>query len=97
MRIVDQDLASQLGNRNRFAEGILPQTAAPSVYSPVTGKKANSYGFLQRAWNAYSAIPIHAESSPEEEFLNQVEYDVSTTFKTKEGVKVPPWIVTGKP
>ena len=92
LRIVEQDLAAQLGNRNRFAEGILPQTAAPFVYSPVTGKKANSYGFLQRAWNAYSAIPIHAESSPEEEFLNQVEYDVSTTFKTKEGVKVPPEI-----
>ena len=89
LRIVEQDLFSQLGNRNRFAEGVLPQTAAPFVYSPVTGKKANSYGFLQRAWNAVSAIPIHAESSPEEEFLNHVEYDISTTFKTKEGVKVP--------
>ena len=42
--------------------------------------------------DAYTAIPIHAESSPEEQFLNQVEYDVSTTFKTKDGVKIPPVI-----
>jgi len=92
LRIVENDFYAYLGNQNRFAEGILGITAAPVIHSPVSGKKANSYGFLQRVWNAYTAIPIHAESSPEEEFLNHVEYDVSTTFKTKEGVKVPPAI-----
>ena len=92
LRIVENDFYAYLGNQNRFAEGILGTTAAPVIYSPVSGKKANSYGFMQRLWNAYTAIPIHAESSPEEEFLNHVEYDVSTTFKTKEGVKVPPAI-----
>jgi|TARA_Y100000015_G_scaffold42991_1_gene51731 hypothetical protein len=92
LRIVENDFYAYLGNQNRFAEGILGTTSAPVIYSPVSGKKANSYGFMQRAWNAYTAIPIHAESSPEEEFLNHVEYDVSTTFRTKEGVKVPPAI-----
>ena len=92
LRIVENDFYAYLGNQNRFAEGILGITSAPVIYSPVSGKKANSYGFMQRVWNAYTAIPIHAESSPEEEFLNHVEYDVSTTFKTKEGVKVPPAI-----
>ena len=92
LRIVENDFYSYLGNQNRFAEGILGTTSAPVIYSPVSGKKANGYGFMQRAWNAYTAIPVHAESSPEEEFLNHVEYDVSTTFKTKEGVKVPPAI-----
>lgn len=92
LRIVENDFYAYLGNQNRFAEGILGTTSAPVIYSPVSGKKANSYGFLQRAWNAYTAIPVHAESSPEEEFLNHVEYDVSTTFRTKEGVKVPPAI-----
>jgi hypothetical protein len=92
LRIVENDFYAYLGNQNRFAEGILGTTSAPVIYSPVSGKKANSYGFMQRLWNAYTAIPIHAESSPEEEFLNHVEYDVSTTFKTKEGVKVPPAI-----
>jgi len=92
LRIVENDFYAYLGNQNRFAEGVLGTTSAPVIYSPVSGKKVNSFGFLQRAWNAYTAIPIHAESSPEEEFLNHVEYDVSTTFKTKEGVKVPPAI-----
>ena len=92
LRIVENDFYAYLGNQNRFAEGILGTTSAPVIYSPVSGKKANSYGFLQRAWNAYTAMPVHAESSPEEEFLNHVEYDVSTTFRTKEGVKVPPAI-----
>ena len=92
LRIVEDDMFAYMGNRNRFADGILGITSAPVIYSPVSGKKANSFGFMQRVWNAYTAIPIHAESSPEEQFLNQVEYDVSTTFKTKDGVKVPPAI-----
>jgi len=92
LRIVEDDMFAYMGNRNRFAEGILGITSAPVIYSPVSGKKANSFGFMQRVWNAYTAIPIHAESSPEENFLNHVEYDVSTTFKTKDGVKVPPKI-----
>ena len=90
LRIVQDDLTGYIGNRNRFAEGILGVTSAPYIYSPVSGKKANSYGFLQRLYNAYSPMPIHAEQSEEEEFLQAIEYDVSTTFKTKEGVKVPP-------
>ena len=89
LRIVEDDMFAYIGNQNRFAEGILGVTSAPVIYSPVTGKKPNSFGFWQRAWNAYSAIPIHPESSPEEEFLKHVEYDVSTTFKTKGGVKIP--------
>ncbi len=89
LRLVEDDMFAYMGNRNRFADGILGVTSAPVIYSPVSGKKVNSFGFWQRVWNAYSAIPIHAESSPEEEFLNHVEYDVSTTFKTKGGVKVP--------
>jgi hypothetical protein len=90
LRIVNNDMLAYVGNRNRFAEGILGTTAAPVIYSPVSGKKVNGYGFMQRAWNAYTAIPIHDGQSPEEAFLHQVEYDVSTTFKTNDGVKIPP-------
>jgi hypothetical protein len=92
LRIVENDMFAYVGNRNRFAEGILGTTAAPVIYSPVSGKKVNGYGFMQRAWNAYTAIPIHDGQSPEEAFLHHVEYDVSTTFKTKDGVKIPPEI-----
>jgi hypothetical protein len=54
----------------------------------VTGKKANGYGFLQRVWNAYSPLQIHSEQSPEEKFLEEFEFDVNTTFRTKDGVRL---------
>ena len=82
---VNDDFMSMLANRNRFAMEIDPANSAPYVYSPVTGEKANGYGFLQRLWNAYSPLKIHAEQSDEEKFLQEIEYDSSTTFNTYKG------------
>ena len=90
LRIVDNDLYSQLRNRNRFALEIDPKTADPFIYSPINGKKENSYGFLQRAWNAYTPFPIHDGQTVEEEFLDHIDYPTSSVFKTKDGVKIPP-------
>ena len=89
LRIVDEDVFSYMKNLNRFAAEIDPKTADPFIYSPVSGKKVNSYGFLQRAWNAYMPFPIHDTASEEEQFLQQVEYPTATLFKTKDGVKIP--------
>ena len=86
---VDSDFKSQFENRNRFV-GALFDTQQPFVYSPVTGKKANGYGMLQRLYNAYSPIPIHPEQSPEEKFLEDIEFDINTTFRTKDGVRLLP-------
>lgn len=86
---VESDFMSQLGNRNRFI-GALFDTRQPFVYSPVTGKKPNGYGMMQRLFNAYSPIQIHPEQSPEEKFLQDVEFDVNTTFRTKDGVRLLP-------
>ena len=90
LRIVDNDLYSQLRNRNRFALEIDPKTADPFIYSPINGKKENSYSFLQRVWNAYTPFPIHDEQTVEEEFLDHIDYPTSSVFKTKDGVKIPP-------
>jgi len=89
LRIVDEDVFSYMKNLNRFAAEIDPKTADPFIYSPVSGKKVNSYGFLQRAWNAYMPFPIHDTASEEEQFLQQIEYPTATLFKTKDGVKIP--------
>lgn len=89
LRIVDEDVFSYMKNLNRFAAEIDPKTADPFIYSPVSGKKVNSYGFLQRVWNAYMPFPIHDTASEEEQFLQQVEYPTATLFKTKDGVKIP--------
>jgi len=86
---VDNQLQDHLLNRNRFLSAQLDATnRQPFIYSPVTGEKKNSYGFLQRVWNAYSPLKIHADQSPEEKFLEAIEFDMSTTFKTRNGVKL---------
>ena len=86
---VDSDFMSQLNNRNRFV-GALFDTKQPFVYSPVTGKKPNGYGMMQRLYNAYSPIQVHPEQTPEEKFLEKVEFDINTTFRTKDGIRLLP-------
>jgi hypothetical protein len=85
---VESDFMSQLENRNRFAGELDSSNRQPYIYSPVTGKKPNGYSFLQRLWNAYSPIKIHPEQSPEEKFLQEMEFDVNTNFRSKDGVKL---------
>ena len=88
LRELDNDFLSYLDNRNSFAGELDPSNRQPYVYSPVTGEKANGYGLLQRVWNAYSPVKIHSEQSPEEKFLEAAEFDVNTTFRTKDGIKL---------
>jgi hypothetical protein len=86
---VENTFVDHLQNRNRFIGGGLdPANRQPFIYSPVTGEKVNGYGLLQRVWNAYSPIKIHSDQSPEEKFLEAIEFDMSTTFKTHNGVKL---------
>jgi hypothetical protein len=85
---VENDLISLIGNKNRFASVLDPANRLPYVYSPVTGKKTNDYTFLQRVWNAYSPFKVHASQSEEEAFLQAIEYDMTTTFRTKDGVRL---------
>ena len=85
---VNDDLMAVIGNRNRFASEFNPSNRAPYVYNPVTGKKANGYGFLQRLWNSTNILQIHDGQSEEEKFLQEIEFDQSTTFMTKNGIKL---------
>jgi len=85
---LDSGFAQTIANRNTF---MLTEGAnTPYVYSPVTGVKPNGYTFMQRLWNAYSPMKVHSEQSIEEKFLQEMEYDVTSTFRTKNGVKLKP-------
>ena len=84
----ENELLSLIGNKNRFASVLDPANRLPYIYSPVTGKKTNDYSFLQRVWNAYSPLKVHAQQSEEEAFLQAIEYDMTTTFRTKDGVRL---------
>lgn len=90
LKIVEDDFKAQVENRNQFLGAIDPVNRLPDLYSPVTGKIPNKYTLAQRLWNAYSFIKIFPEQSPEEKFLQDIEFDVATTFKTREGVKLLP-------
>jgi hypothetical protein len=87
---VESDFNSQLQNRNRFVGALDPTNREPFIYSPVTGMKPNGYGLMQRLWNAYSPIKVHPEQFPEEKFLQEMEFDVNTTFRTKDGIRLLP-------
>ena len=84
----ETDILSVIANRNRFAGGLDPANRQPYVYSPVTGKKANGYGMMQRLWNAYMPFKVHPAQSEEEAFLQAIEYPITTTFNSKNGVKL---------
>ena len=84
----ENDILSVIANRNRFGGGLDPANRQPFVYSPVTGKKANGYSMMQRLWNAYTPFKVHDAQSEEEAFLQAIEYPISTTFNSKNGVKL---------
>jgi len=87
LKETENEFFSFLENRNRFVGSALDTAnREPYIYSPVTGEKANGYSFMQRVWNAYSPIKIHSDQSPEEKFLEEMEFDLTTTFKTRNGV-----------
>jgi hypothetical protein len=90
LKIVEQGILSQINNRNQLNGIVDPANRLPYLYNPVTGKIPNKYTLLQRAYNAYSPIKIYPGQSPEEKFLQDIEYDVSTSFKTRDGIELNP-------
>jgi hypothetical protein len=90
LKIVDEDIQAHIANRNQIAGVLDPANRLPYIYSPVTGKVANKYNLATRLWNAYSPIKVYPDQSPEERFLQDIEFDISTTFKNRKGVKLLP-------
>ena len=82
----NNNIKEQLLNRNQMI-GLIDQTnRLPTVISPVSGEAPNKYSMLQRVYNAYSPLKIHPAMTKEEKFLYDIEYDVSSAFKKREGV-----------
>jgi len=90
LKIVEDDILAIIANRNQMAGLLDPSNRLPDLYNPVTGKIPNKYTLAQRLWNAYSPIKIYPEQSEEERFLQDIEFDISTTFSKREGVKLLP-------
>ena len=86
LKDLNNDIVEILFDRNR-AVGLIDETnRLPTIVSPVSGEAPNKYSFLQRVYNAYSPLKIHPAMTKEEKFLYDIEYDVSTAFKKRNGV-----------
>lgn len=86
LKEINNDIISHLKNRNQLLGIIDPANRLPTVISPVTGEAPNKYTMLQRIYNSYSPLKIHPALSKEEQFLYDIEYDVSSAFKKRNGV-----------
>ena len=82
----NNNIIEQLQNRNQFI-GLVDETnRLPTVISPVSGEAPNKYSMLQRIYNTYSPLKIHPAMTKEEKFLYDIEYDVSSAFKKRQGI-----------
>lgn len=86
----EQDILGHLANRNRLAGAVDQTNRLPTVISPVSGEAPNKYSMLQRVWNTYSPVKVHKGMTKEEKFLYDIEYDVSSAFKKRNGVDLTP-------
>ena len=82
----NNNIIEMLANRNQMIGLIDTSNRLPEVISPVSGRAPNKYSFLQRVYNAYSPLKIHPAMTKEEKFLYDIEYDVSSAFKKRNGV-----------
>ena len=90
LKDVQKDIAGFIKNKNQYLNVFDPSNRQPYIYSPVTGKVPNNYNMMVRLYNTVSPIKIYEGESPEEKFLNDIEYDSSSLFKTREGVEILP-------
>ena len=90
LKIIENDFKSHIENRNQMIGVIDPSNRLPYLYNPVTGQIPNKYTLAQRLWNAYSPIKIYPGQTEEERFLQDIEFDIATTFKTRKGVELQP-------
>ena len=86
LKELNNDIIEHIANRNQVAGVIDNSNRLPTVISPVSGEAPNKYNMLQRIFNVYSPIKIHPSMTKEEEFLYEIEYDVSSAFRTRNGV-----------
>lgn len=90
LKIIEGDFISHIENRNQMIGVIDPANRLPYLYNPVTGQIPNQYTLPQRLWNAYSPIKIYPGQTDEERFLQDIEFDIATTFKKRQGVELEP-------
>ncbi len=83
---LNNDLVSHLANRNKYFGAFDDTNRLPTITNPITGEIPNQYSLFHRLYNQVSPLKIHPGMTKEEQFLVDIEYDVSSAFKTRDGV-----------
>ena len=82
LRVVRNDFADQLRNRNGWLDLFDPQGALPEMYDYVTGEKIGyQENWLIRAANRSGLIKIHPKITPEKQFLIDIEFNSNPSLK----------------
>ena len=88
LKELNNDLISHIANRNQYLGMVDNTNRLPTVINPVSGEAPNQYGLFHRIYNHVSPLKIHPAMTKEEKFLYDIEYDVSSAFKTRNGVEL---------
>ena len=82
LRVVRNDFADQLRNRNGWLDLFDPQGALPEMYDYVTGEKVGyQENWFMRALNRSGLIKIHNKITPEKQFLIDIEFNSNPNLK----------------
>ena len=90
LRIVNNDIASMIKNRNKALGLVTPKADNPYIINPLDGSVPNQYTFMQRFWNTISDIKVTPELTENGAFLQKAGMSYSEMFKTKDGVDLTP-------
>ena len=86
LREVEDNLMSQLRNRNAWLDGVDPEGALPRRFSWVEGDKVGySDNLLTRILNATLPFKQYDEPSPREQFLIDIQFDVRPIMNKSDG------------
>ncbi len=88
LKEMNNNIIEHISNRNQLTGTIDSTNRLPTVISPISGEAPNKYNMFQRIYNTYSPLKIHPAMTDEEKFLYNIEYDVSSAFRTRNGVKL---------
>ena len=86
LRVVENELAEHIRNKNGIADVLDPEGALPELHDWLYGDKV---GYTEnpwlRAWNAVMPMKVfEGRDRPEADFLMQIEYDTRPVFNVAE-------------
>ena len=84
----DDDVLALVANRNKWVELMDPAGGLPTMYDWLTGKpiiRGTEGNFITRYRNTNGIFKSHPDQTPEQQFLIDIEYDKTPSFKISSG------------